>query len=237
MSKHHIVSKDEWLAARQALLAKEKAFTKLRDELSAERRALPWVKVEKDYVFEGPRGKVALKDLFGSHSQLIVQHFMFHPDWQAGCKSCSFWADGFDGIVDHVEQRDVSFVAVSRAPYAKLAAFKKRMGWRFKWLSSAGSDFNHDFAVSFTQDDVKREAKSYNFGTMRSSMEELPGISVFFKDADGSVYRTYSCYARGLDMMNAAYQLLDLLPKGRDEEGLPFSMSWVRLHDEYAKTP
>jgi predicted dithiol-disulfide oxidoreductase (DUF899 family) len=214
-------------------MAKEKAFTRERDALSAERRALPWVKVDKDYVFEGAHGKKRLADLFGGRSQLIVYHFMFHPDWTAGCKSCSFWADNFNPVVVHLNQRDVNMVAISRAPHPQLAAFKQRMGWSFEWLSSHGNDFNHDFAVSFTPDELKQDNNNYNFGTRKFAGPEAPGLSVFFKDADGTIFHTYSCYARGLDMLNGAYHLLDVVPKGRDEAGLPYGMAWVKLHDEY----
>ena len=232
---HPVVSKREWLAARTALLAKEKAFTRERDQLSEARRALPWVKIDKDYVFDGRNGKVRLADLFGPHSQLIVYHFMFGPDWEAGCKSCSFWADNFNSIIIHLNQRDVAMVAISRAPLARLEAFKRRMGWSFEWVSSHGNDFNRDFAVSFTADELHQEANNYNFGTRHFGGEEAPGLSVFAKDADGQVFHTYSCYARGLDMLNGAYHHLDLVPKGRDEKALSFSMEWVRLRDEYGK--
>ncbi len=231
---HQIVSNDEWLAARRALLDKEKAFTRARDALSAERRALPWKKVETDYVFDGARGKVSLVDLFAGRSQLIVYHFMFGPDWEAGCKSCSFWADNYDRAVVHLKARDTNLVAVSRAPYPRLADYKQRMGWSFEWVSSLGNTFNRDFAVSFPKDEARADGNNYNFGTIRFDGEEAPGISVFARE-DGAVYHTYSCYARGLDMLNGAYHLLDLVPKGRDEEGLSFTMEWVRRHDEYAK--
>ena len=232
---HPVVSRREWLAARTALLAKEKAFTRERDQLSEARRALPWVRIDKDYVFDGRTGKVRLADLFGPHSQLIVYHFMFGPDWEAGCKSCSFWADNFNSIIIHLNQRDVAMVAISRAPLARLEAFKRRMGWSFEWVSSHGNDFNRDFAVSFTADELHQEANNYNFGTRHFGGEEAPGLSVFAKDADGQVFHTYSCYARGLDMLNGAYHHLDLVPKGRDEKALSYSMEWVRLRDEYGK--
>jgi predicted dithiol-disulfide oxidoreductase (DUF899 family) len=236
MTTHQVVSRQDWLAARRAFLAKEKSFTKLRDELSEQRRALPWVRLEKDYVFDGPGGKVRLSDLFAGRSQLIVYHFMYHPDWKAGCKSCSFWADNFNSIIVHLNQRDVSMVAVSRAPFAQLAAFKKRMGWSFEWVSSFGNDFNRDFDVSFTADE-RTGGNNYNFGTIKFSGEEAPGLSVFYNDADGGIYHIYSCYARGLDMLNCAYQHLDLVPKGRDEEGLSYPIAWVRLRDEYVDKP
>jgi predicted dithiol-disulfide oxidoreductase (DUF899 family) len=231
--KHPIVSREEWLTARKALLAKEKSFTRLRDELSAERRALPWVQVAKTYVFDGPNGKESLADLFGGRSQLIVYHFMFVPDWDQGCKSCSFWADSFNGAVAHLEQRDVSLVAVAKAEFAKLDAFRKRMGWSFKLVSSFANDFNRDFHVSFSEEERQSGRAFYNYRMAAAPVAEMPGISVFHRDADGAICHTYSCYARGLDMVNGAYQLLDLAPKGRDEAGLPFTMAWVRHHDRY----
>jgi len=234
MTTHPVVSQSEWLKARRALLAKEKAFTKERDALSAERRALPWVKVEKDYLFTGPNGEVSLVDLFAGRSQLIVYHFMFHPDWDAGCKSCSFWADSFNPIVVHLNQRDVSLAAISRAPYERLAAFKQRMGWTFAWVSSHGNSFNHDFAVSFTSEELAQDGNNYNFGTKRFGGPEAPGLSVFIRE-DGTIYRTYSCYTRGLDALNGAYQYLDVVPKGRDEAALSYPMAWVRLRDEYGQ--
>jgi predicted dithiol-disulfide oxidoreductase (DUF899 family) len=193
------------------------------------------VKIDKDYVFDGRTGKVRLADLFGPHSQLIVYHFMFGPDWEAGCKSCSFWADNFNSIIIHLNQRDVAMVAISRAPLERLEAFKRRMGWSFEWVSSNGNDFNRDFAVSFTPDELRQEGNNYNFGTRHFGGEEAPGLSVFAKDADGQVFHTYSCYARGLDMLNGAYHHLDLVPKGRDEKALSYAMEWVRLRDEYGK--
>jgi predicted dithiol-disulfide oxidoreductase (DUF899 family) len=227
-----VVSQADWLTARKALLSKEKSFTRLRDELAAERRALPWMKVEENYAFTGANGEVQLSELFAGRSQLIVYHFMFHPDWEAGCKSCSFWADSFNDIIVHLNQRDVSMAAVSRAPYPQLAAFKRRMGWTFEWVSSTGTTFNHDFAVSFTPQQLEQGGNNYNFGTRRFAGPEAPGLSVFAKDG-GAIYRTYSCYARGLDAFNGAYQLLDVVPKGRDEGGLSYPMAWVRLHDQY----
>jgi predicted dithiol-disulfide oxidoreductase (DUF899 family) len=233
MTTHQVVSNEQWLAQRKALLDKEKAFTRLRDELSAERRALPWVKVEKNYVFDSDKGKVSLADLFDGKSQLIVYHFMFHPDWDAGCKSCSFWADTYNPTIVHLNHRDVNLVAISRAPLERLDAYKRRMGWTFRWVSSMSNDFNYDFGVSFTPDDLKNAGNNYNFGTRRFGMEEAPGLSVFYKDVDGTIYRTYGCYARGLDMVNSAYQYLDLVPKGRDEQESSGPMAWLRRHDEY----
>ncbi|MGA2293051.1 DUF899 domain-containing protein [Bradyrhizobium sp.] len=233
MPSHPIVSRQEWLEARKAHLMREKEFTLARDRLSAERRALPWVKLDKTYTFDGPRGKQTLADLFEGHPQLVVQHFMFAPDWSEGCKSCSFWADGFERMIPHLAARDTALVAISRAPLQKLEAFKARMGWTFEWFSSAGNDFNHDYAVSFTPEEIKSGAKIYNFGTSGFGAQEAPGISVFHRDADGSIFHTYSCFARGLDMMNSAYHYLDLTPLGRHEEGLPYPMDWVRLRDQY----
>jgi predicted dithiol-disulfide oxidoreductase (DUF899 family) len=233
MPDHALVSKDEWIEARKRLLAKEKEFTRLRDELSRERRELPWERVAKPYVFDGPYGRETLADLFAERRQLIVQHFMFDPAWNAGCKSCSFWADGYNGFFPHLAQRDVSFVAVSRAPYDQIAAFRERMGWTFKWVSSQGSDFNYDFNVSDTAEETAAGQTYYNY-RMGKASGERPGVSVFFRDDDGAIYHTYSCYSRGLDMMNAAYHYLDLTPCGRQEDGLPYPQAWVRLHDEYA---
>jgi predicted dithiol-disulfide oxidoreductase (DUF899 family) len=233
MTDHRVVTPEAWVKARKQLLAKEKEFTKLRDELSQARRDLPWVRVTKNYLFDGPDGKQTLSELFDGYSQLIVYHFMFGPDWETGCKSCSFWADNFNGIVPHLNQRDVTFVAISRAPLAKLSTFATRLGWSFKWLSSAGSDFNFDFNVSFTPEAIASGSTTYNYAANKMNMQELPGISVFFKSLEGEVFHTYSCYARGLDMLNNAYHYLDLVPKGRDETGLSFPMAWVRLRDEY----
>lgn len=236
MSKDHmIVSSANWLAARTALLAKEKQFTQLRDELAAERRKLPWRRVDKDYVFDGPDGKETLAELFDGRHQLIVYHFMFAPEDEVGCESCSFWADSFNGIYTHLNQRDVTFVAISRAPLAKLQGFAKRLGWSFKWVSSGNSDFNYDFNVSFKPADTARKMLQYNYTTMNSSHPEWPGVSVFFKDDEDVIFHTYSAYARGIDILNTAYNYLDLVPKGRDEEGLPFTMEWVRHHDQYER--
>jgi predicted dithiol-disulfide oxidoreductase (DUF899 family) len=229
---HPVVSRDAWLAARTALLAKEKEFSRLRDDLSRQRRALPWVKVEKPYVFDGPRGQETLPELFQKRSQLVVYHFMFMPEWDEGCPHCSFWADNFNPIGVHLNQRDVTLVAVSRAPLPKIEAFRKRMGWSFKWLSSFQTDFNHDYHVSFTPEDVKRGSAVYNYAKVTRPMDR-EGISVFYKDEGGAVFHTYSCYARGIDMMNTAYHYLDLAPKGRDEDGLEFTQAWVRHHDRY----
>ena len=233
MDKHTVVSRESWIKARKRLLAKEKEFTRLRDELSRQRRRLPWVRVGKAYAFDGPNGGETLAELFAGRSQLIVYHFMFDPEWETGCKSCSFWADNFNGIVVHLSQRDVSFVAISRAPLEKLQTFARRMGWSFKWLSSFGNDFNRDYGVSFAPEDLAAGQVTYNYAAQKSSTSELPGVSVFFRDSAGDVYHTYSCDARGLDILNGAYHFLDLTPKGRDEAGLPHTMSWVRLRDQY----
>jgi predicted dithiol-disulfide oxidoreductase (DUF899 family) len=233
MQHHPVVSRTEWLAARTALLAEEKEFTRLRDQVSQQRRELPWVQVEKSYSFDGPNGKETLSDLFAGRSQLVVYHFMFHPTWDDGCTSCSFWADNFNGIIVHLNQRDVSMVAISRAPLAKLATFQQRMGWDFKWLSSLDSDFNYDFHVSFTPAALEAGDIEYNYRRANFSGEEAPGISVFYKDQKGAIFHTYSCYARGLDMLNVAYHYLDLVPKGRDEASLPWPMAWLRYHDSY----
>ncbi|MDP2409735.1 MAG: thioredoxin family protein [Pseudolabrys sp.] len=234
--QHTTVSQEDWMAARKALLAREKEFTKARDALSAERRALPWVKVDKPYVFDGPHGRETLADLFAGKSQLIVYHFMLAPGWGEGCKSCSYVADHFDGAIPHLGQRDVTMLAISRAPLAEIEAYKKRMGWKFKWVSSNGNDFNYDFKVSFPKDEVGKEG-IYNFGSTEVYGDEMPGISVFVRNTAGEVFRTYSTYARGLDIIVGAYNLLDLVPKGRDEDALPFTMSWVKRHDEYEQAP
>jgi len=216
-------------------MEQEKKFTHERDELSRQRRTLPWVEVTKAYAFDTPDGRKSFAELFAGKSQLIVYHFMFHPDWNAGCKSCSFWADNYNGAVDHLAARDTALIAISRAPLAKLEAFKKRMGWSFPWVSSVGDDFNHDFGVAFTRDEIDSKAKLYNYGTRAFGGEDAPGISVFIRDGSGKIFHTYSCYSRGLDMLNGAYHLLDLTPKGRDEDALSYPMAWVRLHDEYGK--
>ncbi len=233
MDNHRVVSREQWIAARKELLIKEKQFTRQRDELSQARRDLPWVRVDKDYVFEGAAGKETLAQLFAGRSQLVVYHFMFAPDWEVGCKSCSFWADNFNGITTHLAQRDVTLVAISRAPLAKLREFARRLGWTFKWVSSSGNDFNFDYGVSFRPDQLAKGEVTYNYEPRKTSTSDLPGISVFYKDKSGAIFHTYSCYARGLDMMNVAYHYLDLMPKGRDEAGLPHAMAWVRLRDEY----
>lgn len=233
MEHHTVVSQEEWIAARKQHLAREKEFTRLRDQLSRERRELPWVRIDKTYVFDGPAGPETLPDLFEGRSQLIVQHFMFDPSWDEGCKSCSFWVDNFNGIVEHLNHRDVTMVLVSRAPIETLLAYKKRMGWTLKWVSSFKTDFNRDFHVSFTDEEREQERAYYNYATGGFPAPEAPGISVFYRNGAGTVFHTYSCYARGLDMLNGAYHLLDLVPKGRDEAGLPDTMAWLRHHDRY----
>jgi len=216
-------------------LAKEKEFTRLRDELNRERRLLPWEKVEKRYVFDGPKGKETLADLFENRSQLVVYHFMFTPEWNEGCPHCSFWADNFNDIIVHLNQRDVTMVAISRAPLAKLEAFKKRMGWSFKWLSSSDTDFNYDYQASFKPDEVKAKSAFYNYRQADVGHVDREGTSVFYKAANGDIFHTYSAYARGIDMMNTAYHYLDLVPKGRDEDKLEFTQAWVRHHDKYGR--
>jgi predicted dithiol-disulfide oxidoreductase (DUF899 family) len=231
--EHRVVSQEDWLGARRQLLRKEKELTRLRDQLSAERRELPWRRVEKEYVFDGPDGKETLSDLFDGRSQLMVYHFMFGPGWEQGCPSCSFLSDHIDGANWHLPQRDVTLLAVSRAPLSEIEAFKQRMGWRFKWVSSDGNDFNRDFHVSFTPEEMAQGEVYYNYGMTEFPSEEAPGISVFYKDPSGAVFHTYSAYARGLDMLVGAYNYLDLAPKGRDEAALPWTMAWVRHHDRY----
>ncbi len=229
---HKVVSQKEWTAARKALLVKEKRFSHQRERLAQERRKLPWVKLDKDYVFDGPQGRQTLAQLFDGRSQLVVDHFRFGPGWKEGCPHCSFWADHYDGMIPHLGQRDVSFVAVSRAPLAELRPFQTRMGWKFKWVSAAGSDFNYDFHVSFAPEEIESGAVLYNYRReAMGRMTDREGISVFFKDEAGAVYHTYSTFARGIDVVNPTYQFLDLVPKGRDEGGR--SQYWVRHHDRY----
>jgi predicted dithiol-disulfide oxidoreductase (DUF899 family) len=230
---HKVVSGEQWIEARRQLLIKEKDFTKARDALSQARRDLPWERVEKSYVFDGPKGKETLSDLFAGKSQLIVYHFMFDPAWEAGCKSCSYWADNFNGIDVHLAHRDVTLLAVSRAPLGKLEAYKRRMGWSFKWVSSLDSDFNYDLGVSFTPQQVADGMAFWNYAKQKPFDTETVGISVFCRD-QGQIFHTYSCYQRGVDMLNGAYHYLDLTPKGRDEaDQKPHAQAWVRRHDEY----
>lgn len=235
MNNRKVVSEEQWLEARRAHLAKEKQLTRQRDQLARERRDLPWVRVEKNYVFDSPRGKMTLGDLFGDRSQLLIYHFMFGPEWKEGCPSCSFVSDHLDGAVPHLAARDVSLMMVSRAPLAKIEAFKQRMGWRFPWVSSFGSDFNYDFHASFSPEQKKHGKVDYNYTMQEFPSDEAPGASVFYKDrSTGEIFHTYSTYGRGLDAFVGTYTLLDLVPKGRDEDELGFSMEWVRHHDRYA---
>jgi predicted dithiol-disulfide oxidoreductase (DUF899 family) len=240
MAAHRVVTHEKWLAARKKHLAKEKESTRIRDQLSRERRELPWELIDKEYVFEGENGRQTLADMFAGRSQLIIYHAMFNPrtagphtTWteDAACLFCSFWMDNFNGITVHLNHRDITMAAVSIAPYPEIAAYKNRMGWTFNWLSSAGSDFNYDYRVSFTEDELKADKVDYNYRFNPWSMSEAPGISVFLKDDDSRIYHTYSTYERGLDMLNVAYHYMDLVPKGRDEG--EDGASWVRRHDEY----
>jgi predicted dithiol-disulfide oxidoreductase (DUF899 family) len=232
---HEVVAPTEWIARRKELLRKEKEFTKLRDELSRQRRELPWERVEKQYAFEGPNGRQTLADLFDGRSQLIVYHFMFGPGWEEGCPSCSFLADHFDGSLAHLANRDVTLAVVSRASRAQIEAFRRRMGWSFRWVSSFGSDFNRDYRVSFTKEEMARGNVNYNYDVTEFPSEEAPGASVFYKNNAGEIFHTYSSYARGLDILVGTYNFLDLVPKGRDEDGLTFTMAWVRHHDRYTE--
>jgi predicted dithiol-disulfide oxidoreductase (DUF899 family) len=234
VQEHEIVSRTDWLVARKDLLKREKELTRLRDQLSSERRALPWVKIDKEYVFDAPEGKVTFADLFAGRSQLIIYHFMFHPDWKEGCPSCSFLVDHIDDAVPHLAARDVTLTMVSRAPLAKIETFKKRMGWHFKWVSSFRSDFNFDYHVSFAPKQKVDGKVDYNYTMQEFPSDEGPGLRVFYKDPISSeIFHTYSTYARGLDPLVGTYTLLDLVPKGRDEDHLAFSMQWVRHHDRY----
>jgi predicted dithiol-disulfide oxidoreductase (DUF899 family) len=229
-----IVPRSLWLAARKRLLAKEKAFSRERERLAAERRALPWVEVDKEYVFDGPDGKETLSELFAGRSQLVIYHFMYDPREKDACAHCSFWADSFNPNIVHLNARDVTMLAVSKAPLKKLEKYKRRMGWDFKWVSSGKSDFNYDFGVSFTDAQMRRGYADYNYKRQAIHSRDYPGISVFYKDEGGTVYHTYSCFSRGIDMVNAAYQFLDLAPKGRDEDP-ERPQSWVRRHNEYGR--
>ena len=232
VKKHKVVGAKEWLAARKRLLVREKTFSKARDQLNRERRALPWVKVQKEYVFDSPAGKVTLAQLFGVKRQLVVYHFMFGPGWKEGCPHCSFWAEHYDGANVHLGQRDTTLVVVSRAPLKKIQAFKKRMGWRFNWLSSNQTDFNFDFHVSFTPEQIRRGKMFYNYAPLEMDIDEREGVSAFYKDRLGRVYHTYSSYARGIDLLNTTYNLLDLTAKGRDEKPGQ-AQNWVRFKDRY----
>ena len=231
MKHNPVVSQGKWIKARKALLLKEKKFTHERERLAGMRRRMPWVEVKENYLFEGPDGRESLAGLFKGKSQLVVYHFMFGPGWKAGCPHCSFWSDHYDGMIPHLKARDVSFAVISRAPLSEIRPFIKRMGWKFKWLSSAGSRFNYDFQASFSGEDIKRKKVYYNYETIDMPMTDREGISVFFKDKKGRIFHTYSTYARGIDMVNPTYQFLDLVPKGRDEHGR--GQFWVRYHDKY----
>ena len=231
--KGKIVSHEEWIAARKELLSKEKELTQLQDDVSGRRRAMPWVKVDKEYAFDTPNGKKTLAQLFDGRSQLVVYHFMFGPGWKAGCVGCSFFSDHVDGPNQHLSHHDVTFVAVSRAPLPELEAYKQRMGWRFNWISSSASDFNYDFHVSFTKEEMAKGKVYYNFEMTDATTEELHGMSVFFKDDDGNVFHTYSSYARGDERSLGTYMFLDLTPKGRNEGPKGNLTGWVKRHDEY----
>jgi predicted dithiol-disulfide oxidoreductase (DUF899 family) len=237
LKNHPVVTPDRWIAERKKLLAREKELTRLYDQVAGQRRAMPWVRVEKDYVFDTPVGSRTLADLFEGRSQLVVQHFMLGPGWGEGCPSCSYMADHADGMTVHLAQRDISFVAVSRAPMAEIETFHRRMGWKFKWVSSHGNDFNFDFHVSFTPEEKKKDEVYYNFGVQAYEHDELPGISVFYKNRKDEVFHTYSAYRRGVEVMMGAYFMMDLTPRGRDEEGLGYGMEWVRHHDSYEPAP
>jgi predicted dithiol-disulfide oxidoreductase (DUF899 family) len=230
---HAVVSREEWLAKRKELLLKEKELTRLHDKISAERRELPWVRINKNYVFDSSGGPASLADLFSGRDQLVVYHFMFGPEWNEGCPSCSFVSDHIDGALPHLAARDVTLTAISRAPLAKIAEFKKRMGWRFNWVSSHGNDFNRDFHVSFTKEEMAGGKVDYNYTLQEFPSEEAPGASVFYKDSAGGVFHTYSTFGRGVEALVGTYMILDMVPKGRDEDQLEFSMEWVRYHDRY----
>ncbi len=228
-----VVSQKEWLVARKKLLVKEKQLSKLRDALNLQRRKLPWVKIEKEYVFDGPNGKVTLGDLFGGKRQLLIYHFMFGPGWKEGCSHCSFWADHFDSVNIHIGQRDTTFAVISRAPLAEITPFHQRLGWRFKWFSAFKTDFNYDFNVSFTPEQVKSGVLPYNYGRYKmEQIDEKQGFSAFYRDKNGDIYHTYSTYERGIDLMNTTYNFLDLTAKGRDENP-DATQDWVRYHDQY----
>jgi predicted dithiol-disulfide oxidoreductase (DUF899 family) len=237
MTTHTIASRENWLEARLDLLAVEKDLMRRNDEVARLRRQLPWVRIDKDYVFDGPDGRQTLAELFDGRSQLVVQHFMLKPGAEEGCKSCSYMADHTDGMTIHLAHRDVTFVAISRAPLAEIADFRRRMGWQFRWLSSYGTDFNYDFDVSFTPEQQATGKIDYNFGNWPYVGEEWPGVSVFVKDEAGTVFHTYSTYGRGVEVMMGTYRMLDLTPKGRDESGDNARMGWVRHHDRYEPEP
>ncbi|MBX9631635.1 MAG: DUF899 domain-containing protein [Burkholderiales bacterium] len=236
-ANHPVVSMERWITERKALLAREKELTHLRDRIARERRALPWVRIEKNYVFDTLEGRRSLADLFEGRRQLVVQHFMFAPGWEQGCPSCSFMADHIDGARSHLEQRDVTMLVVSRAPLAEIERFRNRMGWAFRWVSSHGTDFNYDFGVSFGMEERSSGKVRYNYALQPFPHEEAPGISAFYKDGAGTLFHTYSTYGRGVELMMGAYDLLDISPKGRDEDDLTYPMAWVRHHDRYEQAP
>jgi predicted dithiol-disulfide oxidoreductase (DUF899 family) len=236
IANHAVVPSERWVEARRKLLAREKELTHLSDEVARERRALPWERIDKDYAFDTPEGRRTLADLFEGRSQLVVQHFMLGPGWEEGCKSCSFMADHIEGALPHLAARDVTLAVVSRAPLAEIERFRERMGWRFKWVSSHGTDFNHDFGVSFTPEERAAGHLRYNYAQGHFAAEELPGISVFFRNAAGEIFHTYSTYGRGVELMMGTYRFLDIVPKGRDEGQLANTMEWVRHHDRYARS-
>jgi predicted dithiol-disulfide oxidoreductase (DUF899 family) len=237
ITRHPVVPRNRWIAERKKLLEREKELTHLSDEVARERATLPWERMEKDYVFDTTGGRRSLADLFEGRGQLLVQHFMLGPGWEEGCQSCSFMADHVDGMNVHLAHRDVTFVAISRAPLAEIERFRRRMGWKFKWVSAFGNDFNFDFGVSFTPEQIETGDAGYNFGTSSQVNDELPGISVFYKDDAGTVFHTYSTYGRGVEVMMGTYRLLDLMPKGRDERDVDHKMEWVRHHDRYEPEP
>ena len=237
LANHPVVSRDRWRAERKALLAHERELTHLRDQIARERRALPWVRVDKNYVFHTTEGPRTLADLFEGRHQLLVQHFMLGPGWEQGCPSCSFMADHSDGMTIHLAHRDTTLVAVSRAPLAEIKRFKQRMGWRVTWVSSNDNDFNFDYGVSSTPEEQAANEVTYNYGKQPFESEEMPGISVFYKDDAGAVFHTYSTYRRGVEVMMGTYHLLDLTPLGRNERDVPYKMEWVRHHDRYEPQP
>jgi predicted dithiol-disulfide oxidoreductase (DUF899 family) len=236
-TNHPVVSSDRWIAERKKLLAREKELTHLHDQIAAARRALPWVRIDKNYVFDSPQGRRSLAELFEGRRQLLVQHFMLGPGWEQGCPSCSFMADHTDGMNVHLAHRDVTMVAISRAPIDEIERFRQRMGWQFTWVSSNANDFNYDFHVSFTSEERAKGEVYYNYGMTDFPAEEAPGISVFYKNDAGEIFHTYSAFGRGVEVMMGAYYMLDLTPKGRDEEDIPYKMNWVRHHDRYEPAP
>jgi predicted dithiol-disulfide oxidoreductase (DUF899 family) len=230
---HPVANRENWIKARQALLVEEKQLFRAHDALKAKRRTLPWLPVEKDYVFETKGGKKSLAELFDGKSQLVVYHLMYAPQWDSPCEHCSFWADHFDGVRLHIGQRDANLIAISRAPVSQLEAHKKRMGWNFQWASAAGNSFPYDFLASFTDEEVASKSAFFNYVQADPLTTDREGVSVFFKDSDEKIYLTYATFARGIDMLNGTYNYLDLCPKGRDEESLEYPQEWVKFHDEY----